>query len=331
MQLHIAGALEFLVNDVVHTAAGIDETGGDDSEAAAFLGVSGRTEEPLWRIQSDGIYASGEGATAGWHGEVIGARQAGDAVQQDNHILTTLDQPFRPLERYLCHPGMVFNGLIEGRANHLAMHGPLHVRHFLRPFTNEDDHDVDVFVVCGDPVGNGLQQHGLARLGWRDNEPPLAPTDGSNEIQQPGRKVCWRGLQVDHHLGEYGGKVLEVRALAGYFWIESVHRLNSKQPVVFFTLFGRADLPGDHVPGAQPKATHLRLRDVDVVQAGPEGIAPQETVAFVYDLKDATAEDVALLLTVRLEQTEDQFVLFEGADTGYAQVFRNIQQVFARF
>src|SRR3972149_1842195 len=35
VQLHVAGALELLVDDLVHAAAGVDEAGGDDREAGA--------------------------------------------------------------------------------------------------------------------------------------------------------------------------------------------------------------------------------------------------------------------------------------------------------
>src|SRR5688500_3799621 len=37
VDLHVAGALELLVDHVVHAAAGVDERGGDDGERAAFL------------------------------------------------------------------------------------------------------------------------------------------------------------------------------------------------------------------------------------------------------------------------------------------------------
>src|SRR5258707_396168 len=36
-QLHVAGALEFFVDHIIHAAAGINQRGGDDSQAAAFF------------------------------------------------------------------------------------------------------------------------------------------------------------------------------------------------------------------------------------------------------------------------------------------------------
>src|SRR5262249_47766569 len=47
MDLHVPGALELLEDDLVHTAARVDERRADDREAAAVLDVAGRAEELL--------------------------------------------------------------------------------------------------------------------------------------------------------------------------------------------------------------------------------------------------------------------------------------------
>src|SRR5690606_12502320 len=47
MQLAVAGALELFVDDVVGPAARLDERGGDNRQAAAFLDVAGRAEKAL--------------------------------------------------------------------------------------------------------------------------------------------------------------------------------------------------------------------------------------------------------------------------------------------
>ena len=79
VQLHVAGALELLVDHVVHAAAGIHQAGGDDRQAAAFLDVAGRAEEALGRVEGDRVDTAGERAPAGRHRQVVGAGQAGDA------------------------------------------------------------------------------------------------------------------------------------------------------------------------------------------------------------------------------------------------------------
>ena len=62
VQLHIAGALVFLEDQVVHAAVRLDERGGEDGEAAAFLGIARGAEEFLRLDQRLGIDAAGHGA-----------------------------------------------------------------------------------------------------------------------------------------------------------------------------------------------------------------------------------------------------------------------------
>ncbi len=45
VDLHVAGALEFLKNEIVHAAVGLDEGRGEDGEAAALLHVARGAEE----------------------------------------------------------------------------------------------------------------------------------------------------------------------------------------------------------------------------------------------------------------------------------------------
>ena len=60
MELHVAGALELLVDDLVHLGAGVDEGGRDDGDGAALLDVAGSAEEALGLLQRVGVNAAGE-------------------------------------------------------------------------------------------------------------------------------------------------------------------------------------------------------------------------------------------------------------------------------
>ena len=51
MQLHVTGALELLIDHLVHPAAGIDQAGGDNREAASLLNVTLRAKELFGRIE----------------------------------------------------------------------------------------------------------------------------------------------------------------------------------------------------------------------------------------------------------------------------------------
>lgn len=55
MNFHIARAFELFKDDIVHTAARVDERGCDDGERSAVFDVSSRTEEAFGAVQCAGI------------------------------------------------------------------------------------------------------------------------------------------------------------------------------------------------------------------------------------------------------------------------------------
>src|SRR6266508_6303364 len=67
MQLHIAGTFELLVDHIIHTAAGIDQAGGDDRERSAVLDIARGAEETLGRVERHWVDTAGERAPAGRH------------------------------------------------------------------------------------------------------------------------------------------------------------------------------------------------------------------------------------------------------------------------
>src|SRR5574344_2355566 len=55
VELHVAGALELLEDDLVHAAAGVDERRAEDGQTAAALDVARRTEETLRLLERRGL------------------------------------------------------------------------------------------------------------------------------------------------------------------------------------------------------------------------------------------------------------------------------------
>src|SRR5207302_931839 len=118
-ELHIAGAFEFFVDHVIHTAACIDECGGDDGKAAALLDLTGGTEEPFGWEKCAWIKTTGQSTPAGLHGQIVGATQACNTIQQNDHISACLDQAFCTLQHHLCHTRVCLGRFIESRTDHL--------------------------------------------------------------------------------------------------------------------------------------------------------------------------------------------------------------------
>ena len=59
VQFHVAGALKFLIDDIVQTGAGIDQRRGDDRKAAASFQVPGSAEKAFRRIKGRGVQTTG--------------------------------------------------------------------------------------------------------------------------------------------------------------------------------------------------------------------------------------------------------------------------------
>jgi hypothetical protein len=120
-QLHVAGALELLEDDLVHLRAGLDQGRGQDGQRAALFDVAGRAEELLGRVQRPGVHTTGHDPAGGRGGQVVGPGQAGDAVEDDHDVPAHLDQALGPLDGQLGHLGVLVGRAVEGRGDHLAL------------------------------------------------------------------------------------------------------------------------------------------------------------------------------------------------------------------
>ena len=107
------------------------------------------------------------------HHSVIGAGETCYAVEKDDDVLLVFDKPLCLLDDDLGDLDVPCRGLVEGRAYDLALDGAHHVRHLLGPLVDEQDDEVYLLVVLRQAVGDGLEEHRLARSRGRDDEPAL--------------------------------------------------------------------------------------------------------------------------------------------------------------
>ena len=314
VDFHVAGALELLVDHIVHARAGLDQRGGDDGQAAAFLDVAGGAEEFLRLVQRVGIDAAGQHLARGRDDGVVGARQAGDGIEQDHHVALVLDQALGLLDHHVGHLHVARGGFVEGAGDDLAAHRAAHFGDFLRALVDQQHHEVNLGVVDRQRVGNRLQHHGLAGLGRRHDQAALAFADRRHHVDDARGDVLGgaiAALEREALVGEQWREVLEQNLVAGRFQRLEVQLVDLEQREVALAVLGRANLAGDGVAGAQAEAADLTRRDVDVIQAGQVGIGvrAQEAVAVRQHFHHAFAEDVLALAGVGLEQGEDDFFL----------------------
>lgn len=99
---------------------------------------------------------------------------------------------------------MVVGGTVEGGGDDLTLDGALHVRDFFGAFVNEHHHEVDLRIVGGDGVGDGLQDERLAGLRRGDDQAALALADRGHEVNDAGADLLGVRLEAQA-LGGYSG------------------------------------------------------------------------------------------------------------------------------
>ena len=263
-----------------------------------MLDVAGRAEEPLRRVERGRVDTTGHDPAAGRGGQVVGAAEAGDRVEQHDDVVAHLDQPLGALDGQLGDRGVVLGGTVEGRVDDLALDRALHVGDFLRALVHQDDHEVALGVVLRDRVGDGLQDHRLARLGRGHDEPALALADRADQVDDPRGHDDRVGLQPQPLLRVQRDELGELGAGLGLLGVQAVDLVQADERVELLAalaFLGLADRALDHVALAQAVLADLGQRDVHVVGAGQVAGGADERVV-VEDVQDAGDRDQDVVL-----------------------------------
>src|SRR5438105_1859129 len=97
VDLHVAGPLELLEDDVVHPAPGVHDRRRHDRQRPPLLDVPGGREEPARPLECVGVEAAGQDLARRRDDGVVGAGKPGDRIEQDYDVLLVLDAPLRLL------------------------------------------------------------------------------------------------------------------------------------------------------------------------------------------------------------------------------------------
>ena len=156
MNFHVSGTLELFKDHLIHLAAGIHQSRRNDRQASPLFQIPRRSEKSLRFVQRIGIHTPGENLSAVRLHRVIGPRQTGDAIQKDHHIRSLLRQTLRPLNHHLRNMHMSIRGFIKGRANHLPLDRPSHIRHLFRALINQKHDQMGLRIIRRDGIGDLL-------------------------------------------------------------------------------------------------------------------------------------------------------------------------------
>ena len=79
---------------------------------------------------------------------VVGAGEAGDGIEQDDHVALVLDHTLGFFDHHFRHLDMPLGRFVKGRTNHFgAAARAFHVGDFLRPFVDEQDEQIGLGIV----------------------------------------------------------------------------------------------------------------------------------------------------------------------------------------
>jgi len=270
VHLHIARALELLVDHLVHARASLNQRRGDDGERAALFNVSCCAKEPLGPVQGVGIHTSGEHLARGGHHRVVGPGQTRDGVEQNDHILLVFDQALGLFNHHLCHLHMACGGLIKGGRHDLAAHTALHLRHLLGTLVDEQHDQGDIGVVGSNGVGDGLHHHRLAALGRSDEQTALAFADGGHHVDDSTGDVLLSlhvTLELQRLVGKEWGEVLKQNLVLGRLGRLAVDLVHLHQREVTLAILRGANLALNCIARVKVEAANLGRGEIDVVGA----------------------------------------------------------------
>jgi len=249
----------------------------------------------------------------GHHG-VVGPSQTGDGVEQDHHVTAVLDESLRLVDHHVGNLHVAGRGLVEGRGDHLGLHGAPHVGHLFRPLVDEQHDQVGLRVLRGDRVRDFLQDHRLASLRWRRDQAALALPDGCDQVDDAGSQVAALRLELELLFRIQGCQVVEEDLVLRLVGRLEVDRLDLEEREVALAFLRRADLAFDGIARTQVEAPDLRRRDVDVVRPSQVVLigSPQEAEAVLENLEHAFGEDLAVLGGLGLQDREEQILLSQA-------------------
>ena len=324
LDFQIPRAFELLKNHFVHLAVRLDERGGENGEAAAFLTLAGGTEELAHELERLVVHAAGTAGPLAAAQGIIAPGETGEAVEQDNNIAPVLTEALGAFEHEFRHLDVTARGFVEGAGENLAAHAFHKVSHFLRALVDEQHDEFDLRVVLFDRGRDVLEQDGLAAAGRSADQPALALAQRSHDVHHARAEgFALPVFENDPLVGKERRELVERhrRRLA----FQRVPVLDLEHVLHTDKLFaGIARGPGAHFEfqaAAQIEPPHHRRRQKHIVLERGETVAriAQDTHALTIDLENAVRLDHTAAPAVVAEDFKDELVLAAHAADAQAE------------
>ena len=223
LQLHIAGTLKLLKDNVIHLAARLGEGGGNDGEATAILYLARGTEEALGLLKGVGFDTSTENLAAGRLHSIVGTCQTGDTIKDDDNVVSTFGETLGLLKDDVGDTNMTVGRLVEGGGDDLSLHAALHVGDLLGTLVDKEHHKVDLRMVEGNGIGHLLEEGGLTGLRLCHNKTTLTFSYRGKKINDTrGKSLLRMTRELEFLIGEKRREALKRNAVANTVGSEAI-------------------------------------------------------------------------------------------------------------
>ena len=234
-----------------------------------------------------------------------------------------LDEAFGFFDHHFGDLDVAGGGFVEGRTDHFALDGALHVGDFFGTLIDEENDEGDVGMIGGNGVGDGLEEHRLAGTGRSDDKAALALADRHQQVHDAAGEIVLGDFELDALLGVERSEVIEEDLVTRFFGRLKIDRVYLYKSEIAFAFLRRTDLAGDGVTRSQVKAANLRGGDVDVIGTREVVVLrrAEEAEAIGEALQDVFGEDETGFFGLALQDFEDQFLFTQTGDADDAKFF----------
>ena len=292
---------------------GLDERGGEDGEAAAFVGVACAAEEFFRLDECLRVHAAGHGASAARLCVVISAREARDGVEEDEDVLAEFDEAARAVGDDLGDLDVARAGLVEGGGIDLrALHAADEVGDFLGAFVHEEEDDVQAGIAADCRLREFRHEDRFSRARRGDEEAALAAADGGDEVHGArGERTAGAVVERDACVGEACGECVEILRLLPFRDGRALDGEDFVGRHVLLAMVRWAEAYGDEVAALELEPLRELEADERILRAGAEAVTREshEAAAVAGDeFRDAFREEREAERMVGAQQIEHEVV-----------------------
>jgi hypothetical protein len=165
--------------------------------------------------------------------------------------------------------GVAFGGFIEGGCEHGKVDGFLEIGDFFWAFVEEQDDELDVWVVGFDRFSDLFEKDGFSTARRSYDETALASAERGDEVDDTDAEVFGAfAFEVNAGIREHGGEFIEILGLDPFGGGFAFNFKNLGGGKVFVALDGLADFDFEKLAVAQFGVVEDGTTDVDVVLRG---------------------------------------------------------------